>query len=59
MLGGVTDLTSHYTTEPQNKAYAAGKPDQWTRIGDPEINSHSYNHLILEKGVEKHSVEKR
>jgi hypothetical protein len=33
--------------------------DQWTRIGDPEINSHSYNHLILEKGVEKHSVEKR
>jgi hypothetical protein len=57
MLGGVTDLTSHYTTEPQNKAYAAGKPDQWTRIGDPEISLSRHCHLIPDKGL-KHMLER-
>jgi len=29
--------------------YCDRQPDKWNRIEDPEMNPHTYNHLIFDK----------
>jgi hypothetical protein len=31
--------------------YRDGQVDQWNRIEDPEMNPHTYSHLIFDKGT--------
>jgi hypothetical protein len=31
--------------------YSDRQVDQWNRIGDPEMNPHTYGHLIFDKGA--------
>jgi hypothetical protein len=31
--------------------YRDRQVDQWNRIGDPEMNTHTYGHLIFDKGA--------
>jgi hypothetical protein len=51
------------TTSKQTKTtawywYSDSQVDQWNRIEDPEINPHTFGHLIFVKGVKTIQWEK-
>jgi hypothetical protein len=39
--------------------YSNRQVDQWNRIEDPEMNPHSNDHLIFDKGAKKSSSGKK
>ena len=39
--------------------YTDRQVDQWTRIEDPEMNPHTYGHLIFDKGAKTIQRKKR
>ena len=39
--------------------YRDGQVDQWNRIEDPEMNPHTYGHLIFDKGAKTIQWEKK
>jgi hypothetical protein len=61
--GGITmpDLKQYYRAIVIKIAqywYRDGQVDQWNRIEDPEMNPHTFGHLIFEKGAKTIQWEK-